>query len=167
MRLPSIVVFTLALASAALAQTYSMKTFAGGALPENVPGTSANLGNVYGIAIDNLGNVFLALGDYHIVVRVDANTGVVTRVAGTGIAGYNGDNIPAATAQLSSPTGLAVDSAGNLYIADSGNSRVRMVSGGTITTIAGSGTQGYAGDNGPPASAQFNGLADLALDSSG
>jgi uncharacterized protein (TIGR03437 family) len=106
MRLPPIVVLTLALASAALAQTYTMKTFAGGALPENVPGASASLGNVYGIAIDNLNNVFLSLGDYHIVVRVDANTGVVTRVAGTGTAGYNGDNIPAASAQLLSLTGL-------------------------------------------------------------
>jgi uncharacterized protein (TIGR03437 family) len=165
MRLPSMVVFTLALASAALAQTYTMKTFAGGALPENVAGATANLGAVYGVAIDNLGNVFLALGDYHIVVRVDANTGVVTRVAGTGTAGYNGDNIPAASAQLSGPTGLAVDAAGNLYIADAGNFRVREVSGGNITTIAGNGTQGYS--DGPAANAQFNGLADLAIDSSG
>jgi adhesin/invasin len=114
MRLPSIVVLALAFASASLAQTYSMKTFAGGALPENLPGVAADLGAVYGIAIDNLGNVFLALGDYHIVVRVDANTGVVTRVAGTGTAGYNGDNLPAASAQLSGPTGLALDAAGNL-----------------------------------------------------
>jgi uncharacterized protein (TIGR03437 family) len=167
MRLPSTLVFTLAFASAALAQTYTMKTFAGGALPENVPGASASLGNVYGIAIDNLGNVFLSLGDYHIVVRVDANTGVVTRVAGTGTAGYNGDNIQAATAQLSGPTGLAVDASGNLYIADAGNFRVRVVSGGIITTFAGNGTQGYGGDNGPPAGAQFNGLADLAVDPSG
>ena len=166
MRLPSIVVFTLALASAALAQTYTLKTFAGGALPENVAGTSANLGGVYGIALDNPGNVFLSLGDYHIVVRVDANTGVVTRVAGTGTAGYNGDNIPAASAQLSGPTGLAVDAAGNLYIADAGNFRVRVVSSGIITTIAGDGSPGYGGDNGPPASARFNGLADLAVDSS-
>jgi uncharacterized protein (TIGR03437 family) len=166
MRLPSIAIFTLALASAALAQTYTLKTFAGGALPENVAGTSANLGGVYGIALDNLGNVFLALGDYDIVVRVDANTGVVTRVAGTGTAGYNGDNIPAASAQLSGPTGLAVDAAGNLYIADAGNFRVRVVSGGIITTIAGDGSPGYSGDNGPAASAQFNGLADLAVDSS-
>jgi uncharacterized protein (TIGR03437 family) len=164
MRLPSIVIFTLALASAAQAQTYTLKTFAGGALPENVAGTSANLGAVYGIALDNLGNVFLALGDYDIVVRVDANTGVVTRVAGTGTAGYNGDNIPAASAQLSGPTGLAVDAAGNLYIADAGNFRVRVVSGGIITTIAGDGSQGYS--DGPAASAQFNGLADLAVDSS-
>ena len=154
----------LAIASAALAQTYTMKTFAGGALPENVPGASANLGAVYGIVLDNLGNVFLALGDYHIVVRVDANTGVVTRVAGTGTAGYNGDNIPATSAQLSGPTGLAVDAAGNLYIADAGNFRVRMVSGGVITTIAGNGTPGYT--DGPAANAQFNGLADLAIDSS-
>jgi hypothetical protein len=144
MRLPSIVVFTLALASAALAQTYTLKTFAGGALPENVAGTSANLGGVYGIALDNPGNVFLSLGDYHIVVRVDANTGVVTRVAGTGTAGYNGDNIPAASAQLSGPTGLAVDAAGNLYIADAGNFRVRVVSSGIITTIAGDGHQATA-----------------------
>jgi uncharacterized protein (TIGR03437 family) len=167
MRLPSIVVLTLAIASAALAQTYTMKTFAGGALPENVPGVSAWLGDVYGIAIDKLGNVFLALGDYDIVVRVDSSSGVVTLVAGTGTAGYNGDNIPAASAQLSGPTGLAVDAAGNLYIADANNFRVRVVSNGIITTIAGNGTQGYSGDNGPAASAQFNGLASLALDSSG
>ena len=168
MRLPSIPAFTLAFASAALAQTYTLKTFAGGALPENVPGASASLGAVYGIAIDNLGNLFLSLGDYHIVVRVDANTGVVTCVAGTGTAGYNGDNIPAASAQLSGPTGLAVDAAGNLYIADAGNFRVRMVSlsGGIITTIAGNGTQGYSVGNGLAANAQFNGLADLAVDSS-
>jgi uncharacterized protein (TIGR03437 family) len=165
MRLPSIVVFALAIVSAAPAQTYTMKTFAGGALPENLPGVSADLGTVYGIALDNLGNVFLALGDYHIVVRVDASTGVVTRVAGTGTADYNGDSIPAASAQLSGPTGLAVDAAGNLYIADAGNFRVRMVSGGIITTIAGNGTQGYT--DGPAASAQFNGLADLAIDSAG
>jgi uncharacterized protein (TIGR03437 family) len=165
MRLPPIVVFTLAMASSALAQTYTIKTFAGGALPENVAGVSAYLGGVYGIAIDNLGNVFLALGDYDMVVRVDANTEVVTLVAGTGTAGYNGDNIPAASAQLSGPTGLAVDAAGDLYIADAGNFRVRVVSGGIITTVAGNGLQGYT--DGPAASAQFNGLADLALDSSG
>jgi uncharacterized protein (TIGR03437 family) len=165
MRLPAIVTFTLAIASAAMAQTYTMKTFAGGALPENVPGTSANLGTVYGIAIDSLGNVFLALGDYHIVVRVDASSGVVTRVAGTGTAGYNGDKIPATSAQLSGPTGLAVDAAGNLYIADAGNFRIRVVSGGNITTMAGNGSPGYT--DGPAASAQFNGLADLVLDSFG
>jgi uncharacterized protein (TIGR03437 family) len=132
-----------------------------------VPGASANLGGVYGMALDNLGNVFLALGDYHIVVRVDANTGVVTRVAGNGTAGYNGDNIPATSAQLSGPTGLAVDAAGNLYIADANNFRVRVVSNGVIATVAGNGTQGYSGDKGPPTNAQFNGLADLAVDSSG
>ena len=166
-RLPSIVTFFLAVASAALAQTYTFKTFAGGALPENVAGASANLGGVYGIALDRLGNVYLALGDYHIVVRVDANTGVVTRVAGNGTAGYNGDNIAATSAQLSGPTGLAVDAAGNLYVADANNFRIRVVSGGIITTIAGDGAEGYSGDKGPAAAAQFNGLGDLALDSSG
>ena len=167
MRLPPIVVLTLALASAAQAQTYTMKTFAGGALPENVPGASASLGNVYGIAIDNLNNVFLSLGDYHIVVRVDANTGVVTRVAGTGTAGYNGDNIPAASAEFNGLADLAIDSSGNLYVADFYNQAIRLISQGTVTTVAGNGTYGTGGDNLAATSVPLAGPTGIALDSAG
>jgi sugar lactone lactonase YvrE len=163
MRVRTTVVLTLAIACSALAQTYTIKTFAGGALPENLPGLSASLGGINGMAVDQTGNVYLSLGDYDIVVRFDANTGVLTRVAGTGTPGFSGDNGPATSAQLANPTGVAIDSAGNLYISDADNNRVRMVSGGIITTIAGTGAQRYAGDGGSAINAQFNGLGALAL----
>jgi hypothetical protein len=81
---------------------------------------------------------------------------VITTVAGIGTAGYSGDNGPANLAQLRNAVGLAVDSSGNLYIADDGNHRVRKVTNGVITTIAGTGTAGFNGDNGPANLAQLN-----------
>jgi uncharacterized protein (TIGR03437 family) len=155
-------------AISAAAQTYTIKTFAGGGLPRNVAGPSASLSAISGLAVDPAGNMYLALGDYHIVLRLDANTAVLTGVAGTGTAGFGGDNGPATSALLNNPTAVAVDGAGNLYIADAGNSRIRMVSAaGVITTFAGSGTPGFTPDPTPATSAQFNGLADLAIAPSG
>ncbi len=81
---------------------------------------------------------------------------MITTVAGNGTAGYSGDNGPATSAQLIYPHGVAVDSAGNLYIADTNNYRIRKVSNGVITTIAGNGTSGFSGDNGPATSAQLS-----------
>jgi len=156
----------LAVACSASAQTYSIKPFAGGALPENISGVTASMGNVYGAALDQSGTVFIALADYDIVVRMDAATGVLTRVAGNGTRGFSGDNGPATSAQLSAPVGVAVDAAGNLYIADANNFRVRKVANGIITTVAGNGTQGYSGDGGPATSAQMDVLAGIAIDSS-
>jgi len=155
-------------AISAAAQTYTVKTFAGGGLPQNVAGPSASLSAISGMAIDPAGNMYLALGDYHIVLRLDANTAVLTGVAGTGTAGFGGDNGPATSALLNNPTAVAVDGAGNLYIADAGNSRIRIVSAaGIIATFAGNGTAGFGGDNGPATAAQFNGPADLAIAPSG
>ncbi len=155
-------------AASAAAQTYTIKPFAGGGLPQNVAGTGASLSGIGGMAIDRAGNAYLALGDYNVVLRLDAASGVLTALAGTGTAGFGGDNGPATAAMLSNPTAVAVDGAGNLYIADTGNSRIRMVSAaGIITTFAGNGTAGYSGDNGPAASAEFDGLADLAVAPSG
>ena len=166
MRLPT-ALLTLAFAGTAWSQTYTVKTFAGGALPEKIAGASASLGNIYGMAIDSAGNLFLSLADYNIVVRMDAASGMLTRVAGNGVAGFSGDGAAAAAAQLNGPSGLAVDSAGNLYIADTNNARVRMVSpNGMIATFAGTGVPGYTGDGGAALQAQFNGLCDLAIDSS-
>src|SRR6266700_7317415 len=108
-------VLGLVLAVAALAQNYTIQTFAGGVLPDNMSGVSASLGNVSGVAVDPAGHVLIALSDYNIVVRLDRNSGTLTRVAGSGIRGFAGDNGPATQAELSGPAGIAVDAAGVLY----------------------------------------------------
>ena len=124
----------LAFAITALGQNYTIQTFAGGGVPQNIQAASASLGPVTGIATDSSGNVYIALQAYSVVVRMDV-TGALTLVAGTGKPGFSGDGGPATSAQLNSPWGLAIDTAGNLYIADSGNNRIRKVSNGVITTI--------------------------------
>jgi hypothetical protein len=88
-------------------------------------------------------------------------------VAGNGADGFSGDNGPATSAQLFRPNAVAVDSAGNLYIADEVNNRIREVSNGVITTVAGNGTAGLSGDNGPATSAQLYRPGGLAVDSAG
>jgi uncharacterized protein (TIGR03437 family) len=107
----------------------------------------------WGIAVDSSGNIYIA-DTYNDRIRKVSN-GVITTVAGTGVEGYNGDGGPATSALLSQPEGVAVDSSGNLYIADSGNGRVRKVSGGVIATIAGPGTNQCAG----PTSVAPSGMA--------
>jgi secreted PhoX family phosphatase len=124
----SVVLLTTILCGSAWGQAYTISTIAGGGLPVNIPGTAASLGSLVAnvpqtIAADRAGNVFFAY--QNTVLRLDATTGILTLFAGNGTAGYSGDNGPAASAQLNSPTGLAVDSAGNLYIADLGNNRIR------------------------------------------
>ena len=152
--------------SLTLGQTYTISTLAGGGLPVNIPGTSASFPAVNSVAADAAGNVFMTLDVNHIVVRLDATTGMLTLVAGTGTAGFSGDGGPATSAQLSFPSGVAVDGAGNVYVLDKGNNRVREVSNGVITTVAGNGTQGSLGDNGPATSAQIFPLG-IAVDSAG
>jgi uncharacterized protein (TIGR03437 family) len=148
------------------AQTYTISTFAGGALPVNLQGPSASLyGPQSAMTSDAAGNIFFV--DGNTILRMDAGSSLLTLVAGNGTAGYTGDNGPATAAQLHAPCGLAIDAAGNLYIASSWDNVVREVSGGVITTIAGTGTAGYSGDNGPAASAQLNNPFGLALDSAG
>ena len=92
---------------------------------------------------------------------------MIITVVGTGTPGFSGDNGPAINAQLFAPSGIAVDSAGNLYIADTYNGSIRKVSNGVIATVAGNGSPGFGGDNGPAASAQLNNPYSLAVDSAG
>ena len=131
------------------------------------PATSAELANIGAIAFDGSGNMYI--GDFgNSRIRKVDTSGTITTVAGTGTAGFSGDGGPATSAELNQPRSLAFDSAGNLYIADSGNDRVRMVdTSGTITTVAGTGTTGFSGNGGPATSAELNYPIGLAFDSAG
>ena len=165
MRLRPAVLLTTVFSWSAWAQTYTISTFAGGGLPVNIPGTSASLGSPASVAADRAGNVYFAT--QNTVLRLDATTAILTLVAGNGTPGFSGDNGLAISAQLNSPAGVAVDSAGNVYISDGGNHRVRKVSNGVIATVAGNGTPGFNGDNGPATSAQLYNPGGVAVDSAG
>ncbi len=159
------ILLTFVVCGAAFGQTYNISTFAGGGLPVNVPGTYASLYGPQAVAVDQTGNLFLV--DQNDVLRLDATTGVVTLIAGNGTQGYSGDNGPAANAQLNHPSAVTLDRAGNLYIADSGNNRIRRVSGGIIITVAGSGIAGLSGDGAAAINAQLNQPTGVAVDSGG
>jgi uncharacterized protein (TIGR03437 family) len=119
------------------------------------------------LALDSAGNLYIADTDNHRVRKVSVD-GIITTVAGTGNARYDGDGGPATSFALNYPYGVAVDSAGNLYIADANNHRIRQVSaGGTITTAAGNGNYGFAGDGGPAASAEITQPDGIAIDVAG
>ena len=169
MRLSSTAILTLVISCCAFGQTYTIDTFAGngtiGYSGDNGPATSAQLNQPWGVAVDAAGNVYIA-DTVNNRIRKVAN-GVISTVAGNGTLGYSGDDGPATSAQLSWPAGVAVDSAGNLYVADQNNNRIRKVSNGVITTVAGNGTPGYSGDNGPATSAKLYGPKGVAVDSAG
>jgi sugar lactone lactonase YvrE len=122
-----------------------------------------------GIAVDSRGNVYIADCNNHRIRRVNTSTSVVTTVAGTGVQGFSGDGEDAIRATLRRPSGVAVDNADNLYIADTGNQRIRRVAAatGTITTFAGNGTAGLSGDGAAALSASFRGPADIVIDGGG
>jgi sugar lactone lactonase YvrE len=134
--------------------------------------TDVELAHPYGVAIDPSGNIFISDHDNERIRRVDASTQNITTYAGTGpqLAGaYGGDGGPATSAQLNAPSGLAADGAGNLYIADTANNRIRMVAASTgfITTVAGNGTAGYTGDGAQATAAELNGPLAVSLDAAG
>ena len=131
------------------------------------PASQAQLSSPGGVATDSRGNVFFADWENHRVRKVDP-AGTITTVAGTGEEGYGGDGGPASQALLSWPSGVATDSRGNVYFADGNNHRVRKVDpAGTITTVAGTGEQGYGGDGGPASQAQLSSPRGVATDSRG
>ncbi|HCU24785.1 MAG TPA: hypothetical protein DF383_07190 [Deltaproteobacteria bacterium] len=120
------------------------------------------------VTADSSGNIFLADTSYNHRIRKIALDGSITTVAGTGSPGFSGDGGPATAAELKDPRGLAFDKNGNLYIADSGNNRIRKISpDGKITTIAGTGKSEFSGDGGPAINAGIYYPDGLAVDASG
>ena len=128
---------------------------------------SAQLYSPYGVSVDISGNVYIADYNNH-KIRMVTGTGIITTIAGTGTEGSSGDGGAAISATLSTPHGVSVDISGNVYIADTYNSKIRMVSGtGIITTIAGTETWGSSGDGGAATSAQLNWPSGVFVDISG
>ncbi|HEY0797081.1 MAG TPA: Ig-like domain repeat protein [Acidisarcina sp.] len=136
------------------------------ARPNGTEATNTSLALPGGVAFDAAGDLYIADTNNHIVLEVGL-TGIVSTAAGTGQQGFAGDGGPATSALLDSPVGIALDSAGNLYIADSHNNRVREVSNGIISTIAGTGAAAFSGDGGPATAAALKRPTAVALDASG
>lgn len=148
----------------------TISTFAGNGYSywsgDGGPAINASISFAESVAVDSQGNLYMA-DRMNSRVRMVETNGEITTVAGNGSFGFGGDGGQATAAQLNQPSAVAVGSSGNLYIADSGNSRIRMVSPrGTISTVAGTGTQGCSGDNGPATSAQIA-VWGLTADSAG
>ena len=135
------------------------------------PAVLAGIHHPNGVAVDGAGNVYIADTSNQRVRMVSAATGIITTIAGTGVHGYSGDGGPATKAELYNPEGLAVDSAGNVYIAEEANNVVRKITVGTgiISTIAGiAGFQGgFGGDGGLATKALFRDPSGVAVDSAG
>ena len=161
----------LPLLAAAIAFGQTISTFAGngtaGYSGDGGPATQAEINRVVGLATDAAGNIYLADQDNNRVRKVDTK-GVITTFAGTGTAGFSGEGGPAAQAELNGPLGLCVAPAGGIYVNDEGNGRVREISpSGTITTVAGNGSAVSSGDGGPATAAGFVIPIRCAVDSSG
>lgn len=146
-------------------------TIAGNGTPgysgDGGPATAALLNAPMDVVADNFGNIFIADWTNHCVRKINPS-GIITTIAGNGSKGYSGDGGPSVNAQLGYPSGLAVDNAGNIYISDWDNNRIRKINtSGIITTIAGNGIGGYSGDGGMATSAQINRPHGILIDPSG
>ena len=135
---------------------------------DNGPAVLAKLSSPAGMVFDSHGDLYIADTNNHRIRRIDAATRMISTIAGTGTATYGGDHGPATAAALSRPSQLAFDRQGNLYIADTGNNRVRMIStDGTIVTVAGNGILGDVGDRGHATAAQLIQPVGIAIDPAG
>ena len=154
-----------------------MVTVAGGGLErgDGGPATAAGFCSATDVAADGAGNIYIADGGLYCdgpggnsVRKVDIKGVVSTVAGGNGVAGFDGDGGPATEATLDVPLGVAADAEGNVYISDADNFRIRKVDGaGTITTVAGTGEQGYSGDGGPATSARLMAPSGLDVDADG
>ena len=157
----------IAALAAATGTVYQIQTVAGSGCTNGGPGASTAVGTPNGVAVDASGNLYFSDTDNHLVRKVDTK-GTMSTIAGTCAPGYSGDGGPAAAAQLNQPYGVAVDAAGNVYVADYGNNRVRKIAtDGTISTVAGNGQQKLAGDGVPAASSPIMTPRNVAVDANG
>jgi uncharacterized protein (TIGR03437 family) len=172
----SLKLFTLLLASglAAFAQQYTISTPVGiggvlGFDGDGGPAISAQFARPFRVTLDSHGNIYIADYYNYRIRMVTASTGIINTIAGDGTPGYAGDNDLAVNASIADVHGVAVDSSGNVYIADTANSRVREISvtSGNITTFAGNGNRGYAGDGAAATAATLWFPSGLAFDSAG
>ena len=140
----------------------------GSPLGDGGPAINASLNTPYGISLDFFGNIYIADLNHNRVRKVTASTGIITTIAGNGQTGWWGDGGLAINAQMNSPEGVCADTFGNVYIAEFGNNKVRKIdSAGIITTVVGTGVQGFSGDGGPAIDAQLYGPNGICLDASG
>src|SRR5579862_5790331 len=131
------------------------------------PATQAGMNNPTWVTVDAAGNLYIT-DQFNFRIRmVNAATGTITTVAGNGVNAFAGDGGQAAQASLGYPGGTVVDPSGALFIVDGSNNRIRVVSGGVISTVAGNGTAGYAGDGGAPLQAEFDSPFPITLDYAG
>ena len=137
-----------------------------GSTGDGAVATKAALLTPISLAVDRSGNIFILENGDGKIRKVDSS-GNINTIAGTGAAGFSGDGADPAKATMNYPTGVAIDGAGNLYIADTLNQRVRKVAGRSITTIAGNGLMSYSGDGGPATAAQMNDPEGVAVDTAG
>ncbi|MDE2717953.1 MAG: NHL repeat-containing protein, partial [Chloroflexota bacterium] len=151
------------------AQTGDISTVAGGGVGDGGRPTLAALTSPDGVAVDSRGDVYVADGAAHRIRKIDIENNIITTFAGTGNPGFSGDGGPATAAELNSPFGLAFDDADNLYIADSGNHRIRRIdlATGIITTLAGSGSPAFEGDDGSALDAAFHAPHGVDVDRHG
>jgi uncharacterized protein (TIGR03437 family) len=151
---------------AGTASSAGFPNLGGGPVGDGGPATNALLLNPRGVAFDSAGALYIADTDNERIRKVTPD-GIIQTVAGTGTAGFTGDGGPATAARINSPNGVAVDAAGNLYFTDGGNARVRRISNGIISTIAGTGQAGTGGDGGPATAATIGFTRGIAVEAVG
>lgn len=153
------------------AQTGIITRFAGvtynsGKSGDGGPARNALLGQVHSLNVDKDGNLYIGDGGNHTIRKVNVSTGIISTIAGNGADGYSGDGGLAVNASLRTPMGIELDEFGNLYFGDYGTRVVRKINAadGKISTVAGTGLQGYSGDGGSPKDAQMSAIVGLEMD---
>jgi len=133
------------------------------------PAIAAGFASPFDVALDSTGNLYISDQDDHRIRRVDRKTGIVTTVAGTGERGFSGDGGPGTSAKLDRPGAIAVNNAGDIYVSDADNSRVRRIAAESriITTVAGNGSSGNSDYNGPATEGSLSDPVGLAFDADG